>query len=250
MQHNKQQTHTGTTSSLPELRSYIDGGVLVPAVDRENILLNPNDLQPLQAQLSCSEQQVETALAAADAAYRDGTWENTPAAERADVIDAIADTLQEPEILENIARADAVTTGAVINVTRKMAQLAPFVFRNAAQYLRDGNLERRLPGKRGEVEYFRRPWGPALLVSPWNGPTAIGSHMAPPPSHRGTMPPIVVQVVSRIGRRRFCADSRTARWGESPLSSISMRMRSSSTMALLITMPASEMMPRSVMKPK
>jgi acyl-CoA reductase-like NAD-dependent aldehyde dehydrogenase len=176
VQHNKQQTHTGTTSSLPELRSYIDGGVLVPAVDRENILLNPNDLQPLQAQLSCSEQQVETALAAADAAYRDGTWENTPAAERADVIDAIADTLQEPEILENIARADAVTTGAVINVTRKMAQLAPFVFRNAAQYLRDGNLERRLPGKRGEVEYFRRPWGPALLVSPWNGPTAIGSH--------------------------------------------------------------------------
>jgi acyl-CoA reductase-like NAD-dependent aldehyde dehydrogenase len=176
VQHNKQQTHTGTTSSLPELRSYIDGGVLVPAVDRENILLNPNDLQPLQAQLSCSEQQVETALAAADAAYRDGTWENPPAAERADVIDAIADTLQEPEILENIARADAVTTGAVINVTRKMAQLAPFVFRNAAQYLRDGNLERRLPGKRGEVEYFRRPWGPALLVSPWNGPTAIGSH--------------------------------------------------------------------------
>ena len=57
-----------------------------------------------------------------------------------------------------------------------MAALAPAVFRGAAQYIRQGNLSCKLPGKQGEVEYFRSPWGPALLVSPWNGPTAIGSH--------------------------------------------------------------------------
>ena len=92
------------------------------------------------------------------------------------ILDAIAEQLDDPEIRERIARADAITTGAVINVTRKMAQAGPFVFRHAAQYIREGNLQHKLPGKLGEVEYFRRPWGPALLVSPWNGPTAIGSH--------------------------------------------------------------------------
>ena len=75
-----------------------------------------------------------------------------------------------------MAQADSLTTGAVLNVTRTMAQLAPLSFRAAAQYLREGHLDRKLAGKVGEVEYFRRPWGPALLVTPWNGPTAIGSH--------------------------------------------------------------------------
>jgi acyl-CoA reductase-like NAD-dependent aldehyde dehydrogenase len=176
VQNTKQQILTDADRPLPELRSYIDGELVTPTVDRGNMLLNPNDLQPMQAQLSCSEEQVEKALAAADKAYRDETWENTPAAERATFIEAIADALEAPEQRERIAHADAVTTGAVIKVTRKMAQLAPFVFRNAAHYLHAGKLEQKLPGKLGQVEYFRRPWGPALLVSPWNGPTAIGSH--------------------------------------------------------------------------
>lgn len=161
---------------LPALRGYIDGEIVVPEVNRDNQLRDPNTREPLQAQLSCSPQQVETALAASHAAYLDGSWEHTPAGQRAEMLDAIADALDEPLIRERIAYADAITTGAIINTTRRMAQLAPFVFRGAAQYIREGNLSKRLPGKRGEVEYFRSPWGPALLVSPWNGPTAIGSH--------------------------------------------------------------------------
>ena len=77
VQNTKQQILTDADRPLPELRSYIDGELVTPAVDRGNMLLNPNDLQPMQAQLSCSQEQVETALAAADKAYRDETWENT-----------------------------------------------------------------------------------------------------------------------------------------------------------------------------
>jgi acyl-CoA reductase-like NAD-dependent aldehyde dehydrogenase len=170
------QDTTAAESDLPPLRAFIDGDIVVPEVDRENMVRNSNDRQPLQAQLSCSPEQVEAAIASADAAYQSGEWENTPPDERAAILENIADKLDTPETRERIARIDSITTGAVINVTRKMAQLAPFVFRHAAQYLRDGKLQQNLPGKRGDVEYFRRPWGPTLLVSPWNGPTAIGSH--------------------------------------------------------------------------
>jgi acyl-CoA reductase-like NAD-dependent aldehyde dehydrogenase len=173
---NKQQTSISVDRQLPQLRNYIDGDVDTPVVERNNSLRNPNDLQELQPQLSSSPEQVERALVATDAAYHRGEWENTATAERADILDAIADALEVPAVCERIAWADAITTGAVINVTRGMARLAPFVFRGAAQYIREDNLSHTLAGKRGEVEYFRRPWGPALLVSPWNGPTAIGSH--------------------------------------------------------------------------
>jgi acyl-CoA reductase-like NAD-dependent aldehyde dehydrogenase len=162
--------------SLPALLNYIDGSVEAPTVERGNMLRDPNNRQPLQPQLSCTPERVEAALAAAHAAYEAGEWENTPATERADILDRIADRLAQPALCERIAVADAITTGAIINTTRRMAQLAPFIFRSAASYIREGNLAQALPGKAGPVEYLRRPWGPALLVSPWNGPTAIGSH--------------------------------------------------------------------------
>ena len=166
----------GAVDDLPPLRSFIDDDILLPDVDRENMLRNPNDRAPLQAQFSCSSEQVERALASAHHAFEGGEWENTPAVERADLLDKIAEALDAPAVQDRIAHVDAITTGAVIRVTRTMARLAPFVFRHAATYIREGGLAQKLPGKRGDVEYFRRPWGPALLVSPWNGPTAIGSH--------------------------------------------------------------------------
>jgi acyl-CoA reductase-like NAD-dependent aldehyde dehydrogenase len=172
----KQSQGQATGFELPELLNYIDGAVDAPTVERGNMLRNPNDRQPLQAQMSCSPERVEDALASAHAAFEAGEWENTPVAQRADVLERIAQKLEEPATCERIAYADSVTTGAVINTTRRMAQLVPFIFRGAADYIRAGNLSQTLPGKVGGVEYFRRPWGPALLVSPWNGPTAIGSH--------------------------------------------------------------------------
>jgi acyl-CoA reductase-like NAD-dependent aldehyde dehydrogenase len=172
----KHQGTAGETTELPELLNYIDGDVEAPQCSRENSLLNPNTLEPLQAQLASSEEQVERALASADQAHEHALWENTPIEERADVLDKIAERLSIKAVREHIASVDAMTTGAVISVTRSMADLAPFSFRGAAQYLREGQLEQRLQGKSGIVEYFRRPWGPALLVNPWNGPTAIGSH--------------------------------------------------------------------------
>ncbi len=171
-----QSTAAQQPAALPELENHIAGRVEAPAVDRCNQLLNPATLAPLQAQFSCSPEQVELALASAARAAARGDWELTPASERADVLELIAAELERPATQAAMARADALTTGAVIRVTRLMAALTPHVFRQAADYIRAGNLSEHLPGKAGDVDSFRSPWGPALLVSPWNGPTAIGSH--------------------------------------------------------------------------
>ena len=72
---------------------------------------------------------------------------------------------------------------------------------------------------------------------------AIGSHISPPPRYSGINPSTVVAVVSNIGRKRFSAADMMASYGGKPSSSISSWMRSSRTMALLMTIPASEMMP-------
>ena len=164
------------SSSLPELINYIDGGTSIPANDRGRSLCNANTAEPIQQILCCSEQQVEQALQASQTAYEKAEWENTPAAERADIIDCIADELAKPEYADAIAYADAITTGAIIHTTRKMAAIVPMVFRGAAQFIREGGLDKKVPGPCGDIDYIMRPWGPALLISPWNGPTAIGSH--------------------------------------------------------------------------
>lgn len=164
------------TILLPELKNTIAGSNSKPGLDRNNSLRNANTAELIQAQLSCDQDQVEAALAASQQAYEQGEWEHTPAAERADVLDKIATELAKPETVETIAYADSITTGAIIHTTRSMARLAPVVFNMAAQYIRDGGLEQKLQGPNGDVDYIKRPWGPSMLISPWNGPTAIGSH--------------------------------------------------------------------------
>ena len=77
---------------------------------------------------------------------------------------------------------------------------------------------------------------------------AIGAHIGPPPSQSGNRPAMVVAVVSKMGRNRSWAARTTAAPGTMP-PSISSCTRSSSTMALLMTIPANEMIPRKVMNP-
>lgn len=165
-----------TDLQLPALTNFINGKTSTPVVDRGNSLRNANTRESIQQQLSCNAEQVEETLASAHAAYEKAEWERTPAKERADIIDKIAVELSKPEYADVIAYSDSITTGAIIRTTRKMAQLVPLVFKGAAHFIREGGLERKVPGPCGDVEYFKRPWGPALLISPWNGPTAIGSH--------------------------------------------------------------------------
>ena len=93
---------------------------------------------------------------------------------RADAIDRIAQELESQ--VELMAWCDAVTTGVCINLTTKMCGLVPLLFRMCAKWVRDGAMDKTEEGPCGKVEVLLRPYGPALLINPWNGPTAIGAH--------------------------------------------------------------------------
>ncbi len=161
---------------LPELRNYIDNTTSVPELSHDCWLKDPNIRWDLQEQRGSSPAQVEAALATVQRAHEHGEWEAHSPARRAEILENIAEHLATNEVAERMAEADALTTGAVLKVTRLMASFVPQVFRGAAACLRNGSLHRVLPGKLGDIDYFRSPWGPALLITPWNGPTAIGSH--------------------------------------------------------------------------
>lgn len=167
---------THNTTTLPALSNYIDGQFNQPTIDRQSHICDANTATAIQRQLSCDPEQVEQALASSDKAYQQAEWEFTPANERADILDKIGDELAKPQYRQAMAQADAITTGAIIRSTQKMADLVPLVFKGAAQYIRSGALDKKIEGPLQPVDYLRSPWGPALLISPWNGPTAIGSH--------------------------------------------------------------------------
>ncbi|MEX0828052.1 MAG: aldehyde dehydrogenase family protein, partial [Haliea sp.] len=171
-----QNSDVSDKTDLPGLASFIDDQWCHPALDRNSFICDANTATPLQKQWCCDEQQIEVALASSQRCDDRGDWENTSPQERAAVLDNIADELSSEKHLRSISFADSITTGVIIRTTRKMAELVPLVFRAAAQYIREGNLEKKLPGPIGEVEYFRKPWGPASLIVPWNCPAAIGSH--------------------------------------------------------------------------
>lgn len=117
--------------------------------------------------------RLERALAAAEAAA-DG-WAARPAAERADLLDAVAAAL-EPVTAE-IAALEAAATGVPIRQAVPLGMIVSGSFRLAAEQLRGGGLDSVLTREDGRaVEVRRLPWGPALCLVPWNAPAPMAAH--------------------------------------------------------------------------
>ncbi|WP_329092365.1 aldehyde dehydrogenase family protein [Actinomadura citrea] len=122
---------------------------------------------------STGGERVERALAAADEAA-DG-WAARPAAERAALLDAVADAL-EP-VTGEIAALEASATGVPIRQTRPLGMIVSGSFRLAAEQLRGGGLDAVLTREDGRAAEVRRlPWGPALCLVPWNAPAPMAAH--------------------------------------------------------------------------
>jgi acyl-CoA reductase-like NAD-dependent aldehyde dehydrogenase len=161
--------------TLPAQQHFIAGSwYAAPALEGAWIC-DANTRAPLQPHAGASADMIELALASAQDCHSKNDWARDHLG-RADALERIAAYLSDPARLEAIALADSLTTGVVIGVSRRLTNMLPYLFTGAAQVIRDGYLSETSQGPRGPVEHFRRPWGPALLISPWNGPTPIGAH--------------------------------------------------------------------------
>ncbi|GAA1089122.1 aldehyde dehydrogenase family protein [Pseudonocardia alni] len=142
-----------------------------PAPDSWN--LDPNTLAPVHRAVSTPPDEVERALRHAEASYDPGPWDQDARRERAAVLDRVADNLEGR--LEDIARTDALTSGTPISVTRLVAAFLPHRIRATAADLRNIPRVTALVAGGRDVRLHRVPWGPAAILTPWNGPSFIPS---------------------------------------------------------------------------
>lgn len=161
-------------TALPELVDVIDGDQLAPEVAQDTWLCDPNSGAPFQRQRATGDEQIERALAAAAAAYARGDWADLSTELRAAWLERIADELEarQPEL----AVVEALTTGVVLSQASLVTAVCALTFRAAASMLRASPAPLALDGKHGPVEVWRRGWGPAALIVPWNAPAALAAH--------------------------------------------------------------------------
>lgn len=111
----------------------------------------------------------EAAILAARTAFDDGPWPRTPKAERAALLDRVADLLARDK--EDIARTETLDTGKTLVESRIDVDDVVAVFRYYAGLVAD--LESRpveVPGGRASSRVDYEPVGVCGLITPWNYP--------------------------------------------------------------------------------
>ena len=160
---------------LAPQRDFIAGTWREPTIQRGESIEHASTGLATQAQLVSNPAAIEVALQAAWALHQNGEWSRQSTDSRAAILDAMADFL-EPRI-GAIAAAESATTGVIIGTTSMLGFIVHGAFRLAAMQLRSGVLSTRFDGPAGsEVEVERWPWGPALLLCPWNAPAPMAAH--------------------------------------------------------------------------
>lgn len=133
--------------------------------------IDPNTREPIHAAPTTPARDVEAALQHASGAYDPTPWDADAREERAEALERVADLLEQRT--EEIARADALTSGTAISATRVVASFLPHRVRAAAAEVRDIERVRGLDADGRDVRLYSIPWGPAAILTPWNGPSFI-----------------------------------------------------------------------------
>ena len=158
-------------TTLPQPVNYIaDEWTECSTVD-EIWNLDPNTRTPLHRTVTTTPDDIERALRHAEHSYDVGHWDEEAREERAAVLDRVADLLEARS--EDIALADALTSGTPIGVTRLVAAFLPHRIRASAADLRAIPRVTALEAGGRDVRLYKVPWGPAAILTPWNGPSFI-----------------------------------------------------------------------------
>lgn len=156
-----------------EQRDLVNGTWREPGIEVDVWLCNPSTGEEVERQRATQPGTVEEAIAVADGIDRLGAWRNSPIEDRARLLENAADRLDA--LTEEIAQAEAFGSGVVISVTRLFAGSLGSAFRDAAHRLRSGCTIVDLSDGERPVELHRLPWGPTLILVPWNAPAGIAA---------------------------------------------------------------------------
>ncbi len=133
--------------------------------------VDPNTREPVHRLVTTASDDLERALRHAEESYDARPWDEEARHERAAILDRVAKLVEAR--IEDIARTDALTSGTPIAVTRLVAAFLPHRIRATAAELRAIPRVSALQAGGRDVRLHKVPWGPAAILTPWNGPSFI-----------------------------------------------------------------------------
>jgi betaine-aldehyde dehydrogenase len=186
---------------------FIDGAWVEAAGRRE--VLNPFDGSVLTTVDEAGPDDVHRAIAAARTAFDQGPWPRTPTAERAALLDRVADLLVRDK--EDLARTETLDTGKTLtearidvdDVVRVLRYYADLADKDPGRVVDTGN-----PGAISRIVY--EPVGVCALITPWNYPLLQASWKLAPALAAGNtvvLKPSEVTPLTTIELVRRCAEA-------------------------------------------
>jgi betaine-aldehyde dehydrogenase len=155
------------TTTTTELKNFIDGEERPAADGGSEPVINPATGEQIAVTPVSGEADVDAAVKAADAAFRN--WSETPPGERSLALLRIADAVEEHG--EELCRIESLNVGKPIEAMREEI---PFIVDNLRFFAGAArNLEGRAAGEymKGYTSMIRRePIGVVGQVAPWNYP--------------------------------------------------------------------------------
>ncbi|MEE2060438.1 aldehyde dehydrogenase [Rhodococcus artemisiae] len=118
---------------------------------------------------AATTEDVAKAVAAARGSFDKGEWASRTMAERADVLDAIADRLEQR--VDELTPIGVIEVGVPVSVSRPTQEMTGGLFRAVAAVARDfDTLEERPRAAGGVSRIVKEPTGVVAAIIPWNGP--------------------------------------------------------------------------------
>lgn len=155
-----------------------------------------------------SPQDVDLAVAAAQAACRDGRWRNRPAHERARVLHRIAELIDRDA--ERLARLQMRENGKLLAECRTQAASAAATFRYYAAAC-ETQTDALTPARGPHLSMtVREPYGVVAAVTPWNSPMTLNAQKLAPALAAGNavvFKPSELTSLTGLAMARLCLEA-------------------------------------------
>lgn len=152
---------------------FVGGRWAVPASGDRLEIVSPATEELLGSVPSATNADVDAAVAAARTAFDAGGWPATEPAERAAVLNRVADEMERrlPEMTDCFAQE----LGAPEPVAARFHEISVNVWRRNAALLSDFPFTEATEWGEGSGTIVREPVGVVAAISPWNGPVPVNS---------------------------------------------------------------------------
>ncbi len=151
----------------------VGGAQVAPTGTLPGWLGDPSTGESIARQAATDSATVEQVITIAAQIDRTGSWRDLDVRTRCAYLERIAANLDG--MGEEIGAAEALGSGVPIAIARMFGGSLAGSFRDAAGHLRDGWIHADLGEEGRPVELLRIPWGPTVVLVPWNAPAAMAA---------------------------------------------------------------------------